>query len=62
MDKTVRLWVTLKLDAVIHGEDGGWWAEVPAIPGCASQGATLNELLANLDEAIKGCLGCEAKD
>jgi predicted RNase H-like HicB family nuclease len=35
---------------------------VPAILGCASQGATLNELLANLDKAIKGCLGLEAKD
>jgi predicted RNase H-like HicB family nuclease len=62
MGKTVKLLVQFNIHAVIHGEDGDWWAEVPAIPGCASQGATLDELLANLDKAIKGCLGLEAKD
>jgi predicted RNase H-like HicB family nuclease len=40
---------------VIHeAEDGGYWSEVPAIPGCATQGDTLEELLANLREAIQG--------
>lgn len=47
----------MKIKAIVHeAEEGGFWAEVPAIPGCASQGETLDELLANLREAIEGCL------
>jgi predicted RNase H-like HicB family nuclease len=46
----------MKLKIVIHdAEEGGYWAEVPAIPGCATQGETLDELLANAREAIEGC-------
>ena len=46
----------MKIKAVIHeAEEGGYWAEVPAIPGCATQGDTIEELLANLREAIEGC-------
>jgi len=45
------------VQAVVHkAEEGGYWAEVPAIPGCATQGETLEELRANLEEAIQGCL------
>lgn len=45
------------LKAIVHeAEEGGFWAEVPAIPGCATQGETLEELRANLLEAIEGCL------
>lgn len=41
----------------VHKEpEGGFWAEVPAIVGCASQGGTMEELLANIREAILGCL------
>ena len=37
----------------VHADpDGGFWAEVPALPGCFSQGATLAELKANIHEAI----------
>ena len=51
---------SMKIKAVIHeAEEGGYWAEVPAIPGCASQGETMDELLANLHEAIEGCLSVE---
>ena len=47
----------MKIKAVIHtAEEGGYWAEVPAIPGCATQGETFEDLLANLYEAIEGCL------
>ena len=47
----------MKLKVVIHeAEEGGLWAEVPAIPGCATQGDSLEELLRNLYEAVKGCL------
>ena len=43
--------------AVIHeAEKGGFWAEVPAIPGCVTQGETLEELWQNLYEAVEGCL------
>jgi predicted RNase H-like HicB family nuclease len=47
----------MKLKVVIHeAEEGGYWAEVPAIPGCATEGDTFEELLNNLYEAIEGCL------
>jgi predicted RNase H-like HicB family nuclease len=47
----------LKIRVVVHeAEEGGYWAEVPAIPGCATQGETRGELLANVHEAVEGCL------
>jgi predicted RNase H-like HicB family nuclease len=47
----------MKLKIVIHeAEEGGYWAEVPAIPGCATQGATIEELLKNVREAVDACL------
>jgi predicted RNase H-like HicB family nuclease len=47
--------MTLKI--VVHeAEEGGYWAEVPAIPGCATQGETLEELMTNVREAVKACL------
>jgi len=50
----------MKLKAIVHkAEDGGYWAEVPAIPGCATQGETTEELIENLQEAIQGCLDIE---
>jgi len=52
----------MKLKAIIHeAEEGGYWAEVPAIPGCATQGDTMEELLANLREAVEGCLSVDLK-
>ena len=50
----------MKIKVVVHeAEEGGYWAEVPALPGCATQGETFEELLANLHEAIEGCLSVE---
>jgi predicted RNase H-like HicB family nuclease len=50
----------VKLKAVVHeAEEGGFWAEVPAIPGCATQGDTLEELVENLHEAVEGCLSVD---
>ena len=47
----------MKIKVVIHeAEEGGFWAEVPAIPGCATQGETVEELLKNVREAVEGCL------
>jgi len=50
----------MKLKVIVHeAEEGGFWAEVPAIPGCATQGQTLEELLKNLYEAVEGCLAVD---
>ncbi|MCX6376676.1 MAG: type II toxin-antitoxin system HicB family antitoxin [Armatimonadetes bacterium] len=47
----------MKLRVIVHeAEEGGYWAEVPAIPGCATEGDTFEELLQNLYEAVDGCL------
>ena len=48
--------------AILHEEDGGYWAEVPALKGCYSQGKTLKELKANLTEAIQGYVEALQKD
>lgn len=53
----------MKLKVVVHeAEEGGFWAEVPAIPGCATQGENFEELLQNLYEAIEGCLSVDISD
>ncbi|WP_247214948.1 type II toxin-antitoxin system HicB family antitoxin [Synechococcus sp. C9] len=50
----------MKLKVIVHeAEEGGFWAEVPAIPGCATQGDSFEELLTNLYEAIEGCLSVD---
>ena len=50
----------MKIKIVVHKtEEGGYWAEVPAIPGCATQGETMDELMRNLREAVEGCLSIE---
>jgi len=52
----------MKIKVVIHeAEEGGFWAEVPAIPGCATQGETFEDLLHNLYEAVEGCLSVEER-
>jgi predicted RNase H-like HicB family nuclease len=53
----------MKIKAIVHeAEEGGFWAEVPAIPGCATEGNTMDELIANLHEAIEGCLAVEVAE
>jgi predicted RNase H-like HicB family nuclease len=50
----------MTLKAIVHhAEEGGFWAEVPALPGCLTQGATREELKANLHEAIELWLSIE---
>jgi len=47
----------MKLKAIIHeAEEGGFWAEVPSLPGCVTQGESMEELETNLHEAIEGWL------
>ena len=50
----------MKTKVLIHeAEEGGYWAEVPAIPGCATQGDTFEELLQNIYEAVEACLSVD---
>ena len=52
----------MKLKVIVHeAEEGGYWAEVPAIPGCVTQGETFQELLSNLYEAVEGCLSIDVQ-
>jgi predicted RNase H-like HicB family nuclease len=54
------LGLAMKIKVVVHeAEEGGYWAEVPAIPGCATQGESMEELLRNVREAIEGCLSVD---
>lgn len=53
----------MQVKIIVHeAEEGGFWAEVPAIPGCVSQGETLEELDENIREAIVGCLSVDIVD
>ena len=50
----------MTLKVLIHkAEEGGYWAEVPALPGCVSQGETVDAVRANVREAIEGWLLAE---
>ena len=53
----------MNVKIVVHeAEEGGFWAEVPALPGCVSQGETMDELLANVREAIQAWLDAAPPD
>ena len=53
----------MTLKAIIHeAEEGGYWAEVPALPGCVTQGDSMEEVTANLREAIAGWLSVESPE
>jgi predicted RNase H-like HicB family nuclease len=50
----------MKLKVIVQeAEEGGFWAEVPALPGCATQGETYEELMHNVREAIEGWLAVD---
>ena len=50
----------MKLKVIVHeAQEGGFWAEVPAIPGCVTQAETFEELIQNLYEAVDGCLSVD---
>lgn len=52
----------MKFKVVVHNaEEGGCWAEVPAIPGCLTQGDTWEELLKNIYEAVEACLSVDVE-
>jgi predicted RNase H-like HicB family nuclease len=52
----------MKVAVLIHkSEDGsGYWAQAPALPGCVTYGASREELVANIREAVEGSLLVES--
>ena len=47
----------MKIKAIVHeAEEGGYWAEVPALTGCVTEGETWEEVIENLQEATQGWL------
>jgi predicted RNase H-like HicB family nuclease len=57
-DQVIPLQLTVTITALVHPETeaGGYSAEVPALPGCYTQGETLDEVRANVREAVEGWL------
>jgi len=52
----------MKIKVIIHqAEEGGYWAEVPAIPGCFTQGDCWEELIQNIYEAVEACLSVDVE-
>jgi predicted RNase H-like HicB family nuclease len=52
----------MKIKVIIHqAEEGGYWAEVPAIPGCLTQGDSWEELIKNIYEAVEACLSVDVE-
>jgi len=53
----------MKVKIVVHSaEEGGFWAEVPALPGCVRQGETMDDVMHNIREAIEAWLAAEEGD
>lgn len=53
----------MKLKVIIHKtEENGFWAEVPALSGCVTQGDNWIELLENIYEAVDGCLNVDLQE
>jgi predicted RNase H-like HicB family nuclease len=60
---TIGDYYLMKLKVIVReAEVGGYWAEVPAIPGCVTQGETFDELPGNIYEAVEGCLSVDLKE
>jgi predicted RNase H-like HicB family nuclease len=52
-----------KIHVLVHpAEEGGFWAEVPSLDGCFTQGESIDEIKANVREAISLCLEDEPGD
>lgn len=52
----------MKLKVLIHpAEEGGFWAEAPALPGCVSEGDTFEQAVSNIREAMEGWLEVAAE-
>ena len=52
----------MKLKVLVHpADEGGYWAEGPALPGCVSEEETPAEVLANIREAAEGWIEVAAE-
>lgn len=50
----------MNLKVIVHkAEEGGFWAEVPSIKGCMTEADTMEELMANLHDAVDACLSVD---
>jgi predicted RNase H-like HicB family nuclease len=57
LSQIIKVGAIMKLQVVVHpAEEGGFWAEIPALAGCVSEGETLEETLFNIKEAAEGWL------
>ncbi len=52
----------MKFDVVLHKEENGYWAEVPALKGCFTQGETIEEIQENIKEAINAWFSVDIPD
>lgn len=47
----------MEYTVIVHeAEEGGYWVDVPVLPGCYSQGETIEEAMKNIEEAIEAHL------
>jgi predicted RNase H-like HicB family nuclease len=52
-----------EVTAIVHAaEEGGYWVEIVDLPGCASQGETVDEALANVQEALRAVIRSYVED
>ncbi len=61
-EKFVKIYIkrfNMKFDVILHKEDNGYWAEVPALKGCFTQGSTIDEVKENVKEAITAWLSVD---
>ena len=49
----------MNFSVILHREDTGYWAEVPALKGCFTQGDTIEEIKTNIKEAILAWLSVD---
>lgn len=52
----------MKFDVILHKENNGYWAEVPALKGCYTQGETIEEIKENIKEAITAWLSVDLSE
>lgn len=55
----MKIEVNMIFNVVLHKEENGYWAEVPALKGCFSQGDTQEEVTNNIKEAIQAWFSVE---
>lgn len=61
MSDPIRCIVPIDMEVVLSPEEGGGYsATVPNLPGCVSEGETVEEALSNVKDAIAGCMAANA--